>query len=422
MGFFARARSVAALASIILFGGGAAFAGVPNPGTTFSVVRVDGVALGTELGSLRSLAPAIAYDNGVFHLWYTTADDSNNDCTPLPLSVYRHATSADGTSFVSDGNLSYAGGDPFASGSPWGAGANSPVGPPVLYPFVARQGGEWRFFSWSCNNQTAGYPPPDFGDFNYSESVASFGASLSNLALTHLGPVGPTPGNGIFGQTIACWGLVGGYLYCEDDTLNGGGAVGRAAYTDGAPVLPPPAAFIGPWAASVSGHQSLKDLITPIPGYSAPTSGEGESLAYAHNLGRVIDNGDGTLGLVFGIRDYPAGTRPEKQVYYSESADGGATWSDPVGVFADGNLVTVDGLGTSSGFNPAELVPLGGGERAFYFNVQAADGRWVVAGQPLILYEEPLTQEIPTLGAGALALLAVGLGAVALLALRRRSA
>jgi hypothetical protein len=418
---FERARPVLALAALAaLIPGGPAGAAVPTPGDSFSAVRVDGVALGSELGALRSLAPAIAYDAGTFHLWYATVDDTNNDCTPLPISVYRHASSADGVNFVSDGNLSFAGGDPFASGSPWGAGANSPVGPPVLYPFVARQGGEWRFFSWSCNNQTGGYPPPDFGDFNYSESVASFGASLSSLTLTHLGPVGPAPGNGIFGQTIGCWGLVAGYLYCEDDTLNGGGAVGRAAYADGSPVAPPATAFTGPWAASVSGHVSLKDLITPIPGYSAPASGEGEALAYAHNLGRVIDNGDGTLGLVFGIRDYPTGTRPEKQVYYSESADGGATWSDPVGVFADGNLVTVDGLGSLSGFNPAEFVPLGGGARSLYINLQDENGRWVVAGQPL--YEPALTQEIPTLGAGALALLGLLLGGAALLRLRRQTA
>jgi len=413
-------RVLALAVSAALIGCGAAAAAVPETGTDLRVVRVDGVALGSDLGSFRSLAPAIAYDAGVFHLWYPTVDDTNNDCTPLPLSVYRHATSPDGIDFVSDGNLAYAGGDPFAAGSPWGAGANSPVGPPVLYPFVARQGGEWRFFSWSCNNQTGGYPPPDFGDFNYSESVASFGASLSNLALTHLGPVGPAPGNGIFGQTIGCWGLVGGYLYCEDDTLNGGGAVGRAAYADGAPVAPPATAFTGPWAANASAHVSLKDLITPIPGYSAPTSGEGESPAYAHNLGRVIDNGDGSLGLVFGIRDYPAGTRPEKQVYYSESADGGATWSDPVGVFADGDLVTVDGLATASGFNPAEFVPLGGGQRLLYINVQDAGGRWVVAAEPL--YQAPLTQEIPTLGAGALALLGLLLGGVALLRLWRQPA
>jgi len=57
--------------------------------------------------------------------------------------------------------------------------------------------------------------------------VASFGASLENLALTPLGPVGSAPGNGIFGQTIGCRGLVGGYLYREDDTLNGGVALLR---------------------------------------------------------------------------------------------------------------------------------------------------------------------------------------------------
>ena len=61
-----------------------------------------------------------------------------------------------------------------------------------------------------------------------------------------------------------------------------------------------------------------------------------------------------------------------KQIYYSESGDGGATWSNPAGLFANGNLVTIDGAPNQELFSHPEAVAARGA-RILYFSTRAAD-------------------------------------------------
>jgi hypothetical protein len=83
------------------------------------------------------------------------------------------------------------------------------------------------------------------------------------------------------------------------------------------------------------------------------------------------------LGTFYSFRFWQTGARVNKQIYYAESSDGGATWSAPVGLFADGNLVTVDGAPNQDNFSHPEVV-LAAGARILYMSTRAGDGRFVV--------------------------------------------
>jgi len=383
-----KATAVAIFLAAAGLAGGAlpARAAPPAVGTAFVSVTLDGVRLGQDFTpNFHSLFPTIVLDpaSGIFHLWVF-------DGSGFRLAALRHAISADGVHFTSTGNLSYAGGPPFP-------GFGAPAEPPMEFVRAARVGTDWKLLMWTFNDGTPN--SAIHGQYNYNISVDDLGASPANLLAAHQGPVQPISG-GVAGQVNGAWGLIGSSLFFEWDNLGG---VGRFAYTDGSP-------------PAVTGALAARDLITGT-GYVYGLSNPSDPLAvYPHNVGRTIDQGDGTLGTYYALRFWQTAARVDKQIYYSESSDGGTTWGNPVGLFANGNLVTVDGAPNQENFSHPEVV-LAGGLRILYFSTRAADGHLVVVTNAPAL----LPAAVPVLGGTGLAILAAALLLSGWGLLRRRS-
>ena len=318
----------------------------PAFSNAFVSVKLDGVRLGDDTNpSALAAIVSVVYDPNtrLFHLWVDAAATNT-------LGGIRHATSTDGVNFTSTGSLTYASPPNFAT---YGATGE----PQVEFPRVARLGATWKLLMWTEN-----FPGGSTGAYNYNESVNDLGAALGTLAVAHQGPVYPTNGLGTFGQTTGPWGIVSGSLYVQDDRVGG---LSRWTYADATPpsVAPPPTA--------------QKDLITGT-GFVYFLTNPGNPLGvYVHNVARVLDQGDGTLGVTYALR-YPSGARVDKQIYYAESSDGGLSWSAPAKIFANGALVTVDGAPNTFEFSHPE-VALVGTQRILYFSTHAADGHLVVA-------------------------------------------
>lgn len=378
-------KSAAIAAVLLLLASGAADAATPSYANAFSAVKLDGVRLGddTNASPLAAIV-SVVYDPAgrTFHLWVDAAATNT-------LAGIRHATSTDGINFASTGSLSYASPPPFASYGSTGE-------PYVEFPRVALLGASWRLLLWTEN-----YPGGIYGAYNYNESVNDIGPSLSNLSVAHRGPVYPTGGAGTYGQTTGPWGIVGTSLYVQDDRVGG---LARFSYVDATP----------PSVGTPSTAQ--KDLITGT-GFVYFLTNPGNPLGvYVHNVARVLDQGDGTLGVFYSLR-YASGARVNRQIYYSESADAGATWSAPAGIFANGALVTVDGGLNTLEFSHPE-VALVGTQRILYFTTRAADGRLVVAtsaGQANLGGAAP----VPGLAPGGLAAVALLLAGAGFLLARR---
>jgi hypothetical protein len=358
----------------------------PPVSTAFVSVTLDGVRLGEDFTSnFNSLFPTIDFDStaGVFHLWVF-------DGSGFRLSALRHAASTDGVHFTSTGNLSYAGGPPFPG---FGAAAE----PLMQFVRAAKTGSHWKLLMWTPFDGTANNAVN--GQYNYNISVNDLGTNPNNLSVTHQGPVQPLSG-GVFGQVNGPWGLIGTSLFFEWDNLGG---VGRFAYADGAP-------------PAVSGTVAARDLITGT-GFVYGLFNPADPLTvYPHNVGRTIDQLDGTLGTYYSLRSWQTGARVNKQIYYSESSDGGATWGNPAGLFANGNLVTVDGAPNQENFSHPEAVVVGG-VRVLYMSTRAADGHLVVVTNVPALLPPPAA--VPALGPAGGAILAIVLAVAGLAALRR---
>jgi hypothetical protein len=378
----------AACLTLLVLAAFPAAAAPPAPGLAFTSVKLDGVRLGVDFtADLHSLFPTIVYDpqTRIFHLWVF-------DGSGFRVEALRYATSSDGVDFTSHGNLSFAG-TPFP-------GHNAAAEPTMEFVRAVHVGTDWKLLLWTPFDGTANNAVN--GDYNYNVSANDLGPDPGNRTATHEGPVYPLSG-GVFGQTNSPWGLIGSRLFVEWDNAGG---VGRWTYGDG----PPP---------MVTGTVAAADLITGT-GFVYGLSNPADPLAvYPHNVGRALDQGDGTYGVYYSLRFWQTGARVNKQIYYSESSDGGATWSAPAGLFADGNQVTVDGQLNQGNFSHPEIA-LVGAARVLYFSTQAADGRFVVVtNAPALL---PPLAAVPALGGPGLAALAAGLLAAALAILRRRSA
>ena len=287
------------------------FAAAPVYSNNFAAVTLDGVRLGTDTDpSNYSMFPSVVYDpqSGLFHMWVAAT-------STLSIEGLRHATSADGVHFISDGNLSFAGGSPFPI---YGA----PVEPQFEFPRAAKIGTDWKLLIWTENGA-----PGQFGDYNYNESVNDIGVDPSTLAVAHQGPVYPTNGAGTFGQTTGPFGFIDGKLYVADDRPGG---ISKWTYDD---TTPP----------SVTTPADMSQDLIMGTGYVYFLTHPGDPLGvYVHNVGRVLDQGDGTLGVYYSLR-HPDGSRVNQQIYYAQSGDNGQSWSAPVGIFGSGEAVRVDG-------------------------------------------------------------------------------
>lgn len=350
-----RRAGLAALVGAIAFGfAPAAPAAVPAGPAANQQITLDGSPLGSAI-AFRSSAATIQYVGGVYHMWVQVQDEGT--AADLRVAGYRHATSTDGVSFLTQGTLSFAG-DPFAAtiyGSAFGE-------PPWIYPRATAGGSGVTFQFWTYNT-----PPDDTGDYNYNLSVNTIGA-VNDLALTHYGPVGPS-GNGILGNTAGGWGIAGGNMYYDNNSV-----LGRTPLTLTSPPGPFPAtAGTGPYFATASN----------VPAY-APLTSLGLSpchlggTVYVHNGARVVDNGDGTLGFFFTLRNCD-GSRYANQVYYAESSDNGVSWGTPVGIYPGG--VTIGGQAVGSGFALADVVVVNG-LRIIYFSAYDDSDNLIVGALP----------------------------------------
>lgn len=337
-------RLVSIVAMVALGLAADSLAGPPPVGTSFRSVRISGQKLGTQYTpGGASLEYTVVFDpvSSLYHLWAFTGADGL-----AKMNQIVHTTSTDGVSFTPTGFMSYASPPKFAS---FGASGE----PDYQFPRAAFYGGSWRLLLWTPNAQ-AGNP---YGSYNYNESANDLGASPSQLAVNHQGPVS----GGTSGQTTGWWGLLGGNLFAQYDNVGG---VGRFAFTNGSPPTVPAL------------PSATRDLITGT-GYVYGLTDPSNPLAvYTHNSARTIDLG-GRLGTFYALRYWSSAARVNKQIYYVESLDGGATWSSIVGFFADGNAVTIDGALNTGNFSLPEVV-MGPAGPVFYFSTTDSAGDLVV--------------------------------------------
>lgn len=390
----AAGASALALAFATILAPTAAVAVTPVGPLVNQQITLDGTPLGTAIAG-RSSYPTIQFVGGVYHMWVQVQDDPPS--TNLLIASYRHATSPDGVAFTTQGTLSYSG-NPFAAtlfGSTFGE-------PPTIYPRATASGSAVTFQFWTYNT-----PPDVTGDYNYNLSINTI-ANVNDLPLTHYGPVGPIAG-GIPGQTAGGWGIAGGNMYYDNNS-----SLGRAALTLSGPGPFPATAGTGPYSATAS-NTAVFDPLTGLGLVACHLPGGN---AYIHNGARVVDNGDGTLGFFFTIRNCD-GTRYADQVYYSESADNGLTWSAAVGIFS--GSVTIGGAAVGSGFALAD-VAVNGNQRVIYFNATDPSSNLIVGAFPPVIRPRVAPQPVPASTPGSLALLGLLLFGAAAIANRRRAA
>jgi hypothetical protein len=359
---FIRSYCIAFLAAVTSL---AAHAAAPVGPTSTATVKLDGVPLASPPQSGRVLAPTFHYDAAtkVLHMWVLMADAPSESLTNI-----RHAVSTDGINFVSTGNMSYAG-TPW-TGTPWGTTGE----PAMVYPKVAVWNGRYKLLLWTYNAQDGQGP---WGDYNYNISVNDIGLDLNNLVVEHEGPFGP-PAGGILGNNAGAWGVVNNINYFEYNFF-----IGRSEILEGATLTPPPTAGTGPYRLTGTGAQVM-DMVHPLPAPFAPALNcfdAGSPTYYVHNDARVLANPDGTLGIVYSIRDCATGARIAPQLFYAESSDNGLSWGSPTGIFS-GAAVNVDGVPTTGNFALADFF-VADGLRYVYFSTTNAAGDVVVAGTGL---------------------------------------
>lgn len=389
-----------------LLGAAPALAGPPLPPAVTTVLTLDGAPMAQPPQTGRILAPTLHYDAATktLHMWVLTAGAPNES-----LTFMRHATSRDGIHFTSTGTMSYAG-SPW-TGTPWGTVTGEPA---MVYPRVAVLNGRYKLINWTYNAQ-AGQGP--WGDYNYNMSVNDIGTSIDNLVVTHEGPIGPVAG-GIPGQNAGAWGVVNNVLYFENNFF-----IGRAVVSElplATPLLPPSGPSTGPYR--INGTASaVFDMVHPLPAPFAPAKNcfdAGSPSYYVHNAARVLANPDGTLGIVYSIRDCASGARIAAELFYAESSDNGVTWSPPVGIFK-GAPVLVNGIATTGRFAVADIF-VADGVRYVYFSTTDAGGNLVVVGAGLPLPPVPAPTEVPANQPWALVAAMLMLTAVGLEMMRRR--
>ncbi len=322
--------------------------------TVTTPVKLDGALLASQNYEWLN---TIVYDSGTYHLWYLDAT----------LEIIKHATSSDGVSFTYQNDLTLP--------ANWWTAYGATAHPESNYLRVSRDGnGNWILMVWHPNAANQ-------GQFNYNTSLWLLGSNIANAAPTLIGPLPTPPG----GNHVGPLGIVGSNLYLAQDTASG---FGRYALTPSTTTVPP--------TTSPAGMVDAANIYPGTPWCSFADAGcAAADRSYIHNYGRTLDQGGGVLGTYYSLRDYNTWTRREKQLWYLESTNGGASWSATAQpLFANGNAVTVDGLpNTGPGFSNPEVVDLGGGQYRSYFNTYDACGNNVVVTAAL-----PGTQQGLTVG------------------------
>ncbi|HEX4481169.1 MAG TPA: hypothetical protein VH082_10190 [Rudaea sp.] len=338
----------------------AAWGNAPSFATNTCAVTLNGARVGSDLTpGNSSLRNTIAYEPStrLYHFWGFIADDPAFPSAASSLRAVLHATSTDGIHFTGDSNMSYAAGsvDYHAYGAD--------IDPPLDFFRAAfdSASGTWKLFNWTENDQVSN---PSFGQYNYNTSVNDLGTAAGTTSVLHQGPLAsPYAGN-----HVGAFGLVDGNLYLRIDAGPQDGGAAQLPYTDGMP----------PSASNALGEANLFDG-TPYCWGLDPNCGVSDPRipAYVHNVGRTLRQMDGSLGTYYTFRHWD-GSRADRQIWYVESDDDGATWSQPAGIFADGSAVTIDlqpldDANGSADFSNVDVVESGGRYRT-YFSTQDAAG------------------------------------------------
>lgn len=363
-----RVGVAAAVAGMCVVSAGAA----PALPSNFAPVLVNGSATAFSTAAGQGAAFNVLYDGGIYHLWYRA------DASTLTVSELRHATSTDGINFTTVGGAFSFATNPFPTGT----------APALYYEAVSKVGTDFKLVHWTYTGGAGTYP-----NYDYNNSVSNAGASAANTVLTHQGPIG----GGTIGQTAGAFGLLGGAWYGQCG--NTGQEICRATYADGSPP-----SITTPLYPSVLNASSL------FTSLGIPTG-------YINNHGDIATGSSG-LDAVFTVRD-GTGSRFNKQVYYANSTDNGATWSTITPLIA--GTPTLLGVPFATGVNFAhpELVLGAANLYKLYVSTQDAQGNFIIAVAGNQAAAAPTS--VPTLGAGPLAALA-GMMMAAGLWLRRRSA
>lgn len=335
-------------------------------------VTLNAVTMGTALTpGNASLRNTVVYEpfTRLYHWWGFAADDANWPSAASSLRAVVHATSRDGNHFVSDSNLSYAFGS--ASYTSYGASNDPPLD--FFRAAYSAQSGTWKMFSWTENVGAS------VGQYNYNTSANDLGSVASTTQVLHQGPLSAP---GAAGNHVGTFGLVDGVLYLRLDGGPNDGGAAQYPYTDS----------IQPTLGAMAGEADLYTG-TPYCWFLNTSCGNSDARvpSYVHNVGRTLRQADGKLGTYYTFRNAATSARLDKQIWYVESADNGMTWSLPVGVFADGGAVTIEGqpvaVDTGAGqgnFSGIDVVARGSGYRA-YFNTRDTAGNFVMvstAGRP----------------------------------------
>lgn len=352
--FFSACRRLLATLALSALGAGLVYA-APPPGTfttANATVMVDGIPLGQGGVGSHALNHSVAFDNGLYHLWYTRRSSRM-------LDDIARATSTDGVNFTS------VPGSDFAPPANWWTdtfyGLTATTENRATWFRVSKQGSDWILSVWHQNSTPAG----NYRPYNYNTSLWNIGPDITNTAITLIGPLplGSTTPRGP-GDHVGNAGIVNNNLYLIHPAPNSLGRYGLAA----AP------------ATSPTGVNNVADLYEGTPWCrtgTPPCAAVPANRSYVDNVARTVDQGS-TLGTYFSFRHFSTTARREKQLYYTESSDDGESWSTSETVFANGDLVTVDGLLNTGAFATPEIVPLGGGAFRGYFSTADACGRFVV--------------------------------------------
>ena len=295
-------------------------------------VTLNRVPMGTALtpgGS--SLRNTVAYESGtqLYHLWGFDQDDPSFPSQASALGAAVHAASSDGIHFTSTAHLSYGVGS--TSYADYGATIDPPLD---FFRAVFDEASDtWKLLAWTENDQVTN---PSFGQYNYNTSINDLGSVASNTSVVHQGPFTPGTAGGAGGDEVGAFGLIAGNVYQRVDSLYAdgtGGGLAPMSYTDGIPPLVP-------WAAFESTEVNLFSGTPYCWGLANTCTGPSPIPAYVHNVGRILTQSDGSIGIYYTFRHWD-GSRADKQIWYVESDDQGMTWSTPASVFSDS--ITIDG-------------------------------------------------------------------------------
>lgn len=308
-------------------------------------VTLDGVPLGTKTPGSGLRNTVVRASDGLYHMWLFGGAN-------VGLSQVVHATSTDGIAFVRQGTV-----QPPANYWNLACGVSSvPATEPIAtFVRVSQVDGQWLMAVW--HQQQAGQ-----NWFSYNTSLWRIGTDPNNLSVTPIGPLpstlcGTSTAPGRF--HVGVFGMEDSFIYLRHVPQAGalpgarGGNLGRYGVNlTVSPVTttPRPAADTG------NPKQTLEADLFAGTGFAETTPlPAGTTRALVNNVGRTLRRG-GVLGTYYNFADYNTTAAMEKDLWYVESSDGGASWAAPVRIYGPlGSSVLVNGLPNNGNFSAPEV-------------------------------------------------------------------